>query len=69
MKLGNKPFTQREIQLLTKGYTPSGEYPNRKNRRRILQKITHRPNMAMVDFIQWIGSKPIYHYKQIINPN
>jgi hypothetical protein len=39
MKNLNKPFTQRQVQLLSKGYTPSGEYPNRKNRRKILQKI------------------------------
>lgn len=61
----NIPFTQREMETLKKGFTPSGNGPNRKQRRSYLQKINRRPIMSMISFIQNIDGKIIYHFKTI----
>jgi hypothetical protein len=65
----NKPFTENQVKKLKIGFHPSGSFPNRKHRRLIKQKRTHRPNMSMVSFIQWIGNKRIFHYKKTIDYN
>ena len=62
----NIPFTHEQVKSLIKGFTPSGNGPNRKQRRAYLQKINRRPVMAMVSHIQYRhGKSPIYHYKTI----
>ena len=42
----NTPFTHRQVERLQKGFTSSGPYPNRKQRRKILQKQTHNPTFG-----------------------
>jgi len=64
----NKPYTHIQMSKLKPGFTPS-EGPNRKQRRAYLQKITRKVNMALVDYIQWIKGKSIYHFKKTIGYN
>jgi hypothetical protein len=42
----NIPFTQEQVASLKAGFTPSGIYPNRKARRKHLQKSTNNPHFG-----------------------
>ncbi len=75
----NKPFTENQVKKLKIGFHPSGSFPNRKHRRLIKQKRTHRPNISLVEFFQNIVffdkktsklvHKRIIHYKKTIGYN
>ena len=66
---GNTPFTHRQVEKLHKGFNSAGPFPNRKQRRKILQKQTHNPTFGrMVERVQEAISKVtgkvkiIYHF-------
>jgi hypothetical protein len=65
----NIPFTHKLVKSLQKGFHSSGQQPNRKKRRKILQKQTHNPAFGkMVERIQYAINKHtgkekiIYHF-------
>jgi len=70
----NTPFTHKLVKSLQKGFHSSGQQPNRKARRKILQKQTHNPTYGrMVEHIQYAISKhtgkikTIYHFPTTID--
>lgn len=58
----NTPFTHEQVKNLRQGFTPSGRFPNRKQRRSHLQKKNNNPNFGFhVHHYQWIDDKCIGH--------
>lgn len=55
----NEPFTHETVKSLTKGFTPSGNGPNRKQRRNYLQKSTRNPSYGF----------HVHHWQTFINKN
>jgi hypothetical protein len=54
----NTPFRGNQVAKLKIGFTPSGNNPNRKQRREILQKKTHNPHWGFqVHHYQWVENK------------
>ncbi len=58
----NIPFTRKQVESLKKGFTPSGQHPNREARRRYLQKASRNPNYGFhVHHYQYVSNKVIGH--------
>jgi len=53
----NIPFTQKQVESLPSGFTPSGIYKNRKERRKYLQKSTRNPHFGF----------HVHHYQYLPN--
>lgn len=59
---GNIPFTQKQVAKLRAGFTPSGNYPNRKQRRSHLQKSNNNSHHGFhVHHYQLVDGKRIAH--------
>lgn len=54
----NTPFTDKNVAKLPLGFTPSGNNPNRRSRREILQKKTRNPHWGFqIHHYQWAQNK------------